>query len=179
MAKLGGINLLSTWCNSIHWRQVSTVHSCHQPMTSFKLASWLGRGPLSGQVHTTIYNLVNLNTWRIGKLLLPFYSYLQPFLASKIRQRQVVASTEYQDSTYPPNTKELCALRCRLHATFQVVNCSFDHSMDVKELTSLAKQIQLAYTQVSRLGSTMLNSANLYKGYSIQGDSSVVLFVFL
>lgn len=32
--------------------------------------------------------------------------------------------------------------------TAEVVNCSFDQSMDVKELTSLAKQIQLAYTQV-------------------------------
>ena len=30
-----------------------------------------------------------------------------------------------------------------------MVNCSFDQSMDVKELTSLAKQIQLAYTQVA------------------------------
>eukprot|EP00435_Cladocopium_sp_Y103_P072356 s198_g40.t1 len=34
-----------------------------------------------------------------------------------------------------------------------VVNCSFDQSMDVKELTSLAKQIQLAYTQARNMGS--------------------------
>lgn len=34
-----------------------------------------------------------------------------------------------------------------LRCSFQVVNCSFDQSMDVRELTSLAKQIQLAYTQ--------------------------------
>jgi len=36
--------------------------------------------------------------------------------------------------------------------TAEVVNCSFDQSMDVKELTSLAKQIQLAYTQVQADG---------------------------
>ena len=59
MAKLGGRDLLSTWCNSMHWRQVST---CHQPMTSFKLAMWLGRGTPSGEVHTSICTLVNLNT---------------------------------------------------------------------------------------------------------------------
>ena len=58
--------------------------------------------------------------------------------------------------------------------TVQVVNCSFDQSMDVKELTSLAKQIQLAYTQVSLLweGNSAQNSVNLCKQYS--GD---VLFL--
>ena len=35
----------------------------------------------------------------------------------------------------------------------EVVNCSFDQSMDVRELTSLAKQIQLAYTQAPEFGS--------------------------
>ena len=45
------------------------------------------------------------------------------------------------------------AMEAALEEAFQcgrprlVVNCSFDGSMDVRELTSLAKQVQLAYTQ--------------------------------
>ncbi|CAK9044145.1 unnamed protein product [Durusdinium trenchii] len=57
-----------------------------------------------------------------------------------------------------------------------VVNCSFDQSMDVRELTSLAKQIQLAYTQARNMGSkvqlhlTSLGPENrAWRGLEAQG----------
>ena len=82
-------------------------------MTSFKVASWLGWG---APIWAGTYNYLHsgkLYKCFLGVLASCFCRFIRtfsPFLASKIQQRQVVASTEYQDSTYPISTQYIGAV---------------------------------------------------------------------